>query len=431
MNASHLRNAIQSQLGEPVEPLKAGHLQAVACPVHPTHSVAQFSALTLLTQSEHYHVPPWTEQHGSALGAQALPVSNRSRRCCIRRDGVLRRSLRGLSSGCKRRLSHGSRRRAENSSHSCPRDDGRLSWRTWRSYRSGDNSTRRPRRSLLDEPCCPDTLPRVKVFISWSGEQSRQIALALYEWLPQTVQSAQPYMSEKGNEAGVLWDQILASNLEESNFGIICLTPANLESRWINFEAGALSKAVTQSRVVPLLYGLDNNDVGLPLSRFMMKRADKMGVWETVVAMNSHVGEDRRLPESVLSGTFESLWPKLEERFNAVSAGPEARRRSDRELLEEILDLVRSSNSPILELSQGMSPVALQMADIRKILQRIAGPNGHVEIGKNMVVVRLPKEDLELMAPNDLVVVLMHREIERKGMQLRVLGIPGNPDDPD
>jgi hypothetical protein len=56
------------------------------------------------------------------------------------------------------------------------------------------------------------------------------------------------------------------SALEESNFGIVCLTARNLESRWLNFEAGALSKAVTQARVVPLLYGLTNNDLGLPLS---------------------------------------------------------------------------------------------------------------------------------------------------------------------
>jgi hypothetical protein len=108
----------------------------------------------------------------------------------------------------------------------------------------------------------------VKVFISWSGDRSKQVALALREWLPQALQAAQPYMSEKENEAGALWDNILSSALEESNFGIVCLTPSNLESRWLNFEAGALSKAVSQARVVPLLYGLGESDVGLPLSRF-------------------------------------------------------------------------------------------------------------------------------------------------------------------
>jgi hypothetical protein len=78
----------------------------------------------------------------------------------------------------------------------------------------------------------------VRVFISWSGEQSREIALALRDWLPPVIQAAkEPYMSEKDNEAGTLWDQVISAELEASNFGIVCLTPSNLESRWINFEA--------------------------------------------------------------------------------------------------------------------------------------------------------------------------------------------------
>ena len=96
----------------------------------------------------------------------------------------------------------------------------------------------------------------MKVFISWSGEQSRQVALALRAWLPQALQAASPYMSEKEHEAGALWDRLLSTALEESDFGVICVTPSNLESRWLNFEAGALSKAVDQARVVPLLFNL-------------------------------------------------------------------------------------------------------------------------------------------------------------------------------
>jgi hypothetical protein len=65
----------------------------------------------------------------------------------------------------------------------------------------------------------------VKVFISWSGEQSRQIALALRDWLPKVLQPSKPYMSDRDNEAGTLWDQIISSQLEATDFGIVCLTP--------------------------------------------------------------------------------------------------------------------------------------------------------------------------------------------------------------
>jgi TIR domain len=98
----------------------------------------------------------------------------------------------------------------------------------------------------------------MKVFISWSGERSKQVALALRAWLPQVVKVVQPYMSDRDNHAGMRWADKLSDELEAANFGIVCVTPENLNSRWLNFEAGAISKAVDKARVAPVLYGLSN-----------------------------------------------------------------------------------------------------------------------------------------------------------------------------
>jgi hypothetical protein len=68
----------------------------------------------------------------------------------------------------------------------------------------------------------------------------------------------------------------VADRLEQCRVGIICMTPENLESRWILFEAGALSKT-KEAHVCTLLVGLTPAEVKPPLAQFqhtMMERAD-------------------------------------------------------------------------------------------------------------------------------------------------------------
>jgi hypothetical protein len=224
----------------------------------------------------------------------------------------------------------------------------------------------------------------VKVFISWSGEQSRQVALALHEWLPQALHAAKPYMSEMDTEAGGLWDYILSAELEATDFGVVCLTPTNLESRWLNFEAGALSKAVTKARVVPLLFGLKNANVGLPLSRFQMKTASRQGIFDVVKTINANAEQDRKVDEATLIGIFESVWPKLEAKLNAVPDGQEA-------LLEEILDFVRSSTmraSPDFRNAR----TGLHVTTPRlKRLAEIAEKEGVVIVEGNKLIAQCPR----------------------------------------
>lgn len=191
------------------------------------------------------------------------------------------------------------------------------------------------------------TLPGVKVFISWSGEESRQIAEALRDWLPAIFESVEPYMSERDNEAGVRWNSVISGELETSGFGILCLTPGNLQAPWLLFEAGALSKSVETARVVPLLWRLSPSDVTSPLNQFHMKAADEAGIRDVVASINRAL--DRPRPDPALTAVFRGLWPQLRERLDAVRAPdqPEARHRPDRELLEEILELARSTSQTV------------------------------------------------------------------------------------
>src|SRR5437899_3787788 len=79
------------------------------------------------------------------------------------------------------------------------------------------------------------------VFISWSGARSRHVAETLREWLPTVLQATKPWIS-RDIDKGARGLSEIDRALKAMKVGIICLTPENLDARWIHYEAGALSK---------------------------------------------------------------------------------------------------------------------------------------------------------------------------------------------
>src|SRR5215470_15092122 len=108
----------------------------------------------------------------------------------------------------------------------------------------------------------------MKIFLSWSGESSEAIASILHEWLALIFPDATFWISTRDIQAGQRWGSELDRQLESTDFGIICIVPSNLAAPWLLFEAGALSKSITASRVVPYCFGISPEDVQGPLSRF-------------------------------------------------------------------------------------------------------------------------------------------------------------------
>jgi len=64
------------------------------------------------------------------------------------------------------------------------------------------------------------------------------------------------------------WSIELSKELEAASFGILCLTPDNLNSAWLLFEAGALTKHAEGRACCLLFGGLRPADVSGPLSQF-------------------------------------------------------------------------------------------------------------------------------------------------------------------
>ena len=187
-----------------------------------------------------------------------------------------------------------------------------------------------------------------KVFISWSGPLSQKLGEALRNWLPSALQFVKPYFSPEDIEKGAKWNSEISKELESSNIGIICLTRDNTEKPWIIFEAGALSKSLEKSRVCTLLFDIDPTDVKGPLTSFQGTRFLRDDFKRLFSAINSAAG-DSRLEAPVLDKVFDMWWPKLEEEVNAIlkagDKGTKKERRSDRDILEELIELTRMNAS--------------------------------------------------------------------------------------
>ncbi len=188
-----------------------------------------------------------------------------------------------------------------------------------------------------------------QVFVSWSGERSKLVAESLARWLPKVLQGLEVWMSEHDISAGARWDHELAEQLEVSHFGVVCLTPENLNSPWLIFEAGALSKAIKKSRVAPYRFALKDVDVGPPMSQFQGVNADEAGTLSIVMSIHSAV-ESPIAPDQVQE-TFQVFWPQLQERLDRISRHAPSIVRSEREMLEELLDLMRRTGSRELQTS--------------------------------------------------------------------------------
>ena len=207
----------------------------------------------------------------------------------------------------------------------------------------------------------------MKVFISWSGERSHQVAIALRDWLPQVIQALEPWISSSDVEKGTRWGPDIARQLEASQVGIICLTPENLSSPWILFEAGALSKTLESTYVCPYLFDLQPTAVGQPLGQFQATRADASDTLRLLHTLNSSLGPNALLRER-LESSFQRWWPDLQKTLEAIPPrivpAPTAaeEQRTDRSLLEELLGLVRSHERGLqtVELSVQQMQAALK-----------------------------------------------------------------------
>jgi hypothetical protein len=214
----------------------------------------------------------------------------------------------------------------------------------------------------------------MKVFLSWSGDKSKHVAKALRDWLQNVIHAIDPWLSAEDMAKGSRWSIEIASQLNDTAVGIICVTPENQEAPWINFEAGALAKAVKQQvYVCPYLIGLTLTDLKGPLSLFQATEANEADTLQLLLTLNRALGEQARAESSVRQ-TFMKWWPDLQKELeHAASIHPsKGHERPQREILEEVLLSVRDMTQVIRSSQEESKRLAnLNLGLLEQNLNRI------------------------------------------------------------
>jgi hypothetical protein len=194
----------------------------------------------------------------------------------------------------------------------------------------------------------------LQVFISWSGNQSHAVALAVREWLPKVLAGkVKPFVSSEDIDKGSRGLDRIANELRESRFGVVVVTPENQVSTWVAFEAGALGKSMDTARVSPLLVGMTDADVVGPLKQFQNAAAADLDQVRALVKSINKVLDADALPETTVDDLFDLHWPKLEEKIaDALRLNPEqpTQPRGETDLLDEVLTTVRALQRDVSDL---------------------------------------------------------------------------------
>jgi hypothetical protein len=186
----------------------------------------------------------------------------------------------------------------------------------------------------------------MKIFISHSLPRSRELAERMEWFLRMVLPATEPWMST-GIDKGADWGHEIGQSLQEAAAGVVCLTPENLDERWILFESGALAKQFG-TKVCTLLLDVKKEEVKPPLSKFQHTSAEREEVRKLIDSINKVAGgKEKGRRDADVNDAFDSFWPKLDAtieklRAQGPPAGKAAPKRTAEDMMAEILTAIRA-----------------------------------------------------------------------------------------
>lgn len=181
----------------------------------------------------------------------------------------------------------------------------------------------------------------MRIFISWSGSKSKKVADYLSEWLKSLPLAIDPWVSGPAIEPGSRWNKEIDEAMQDTNFGILCITLENQHEPWICFEAGALAKIIKKARVVPYLIDIKPSELKQPLQQFQAAEATKEDTLKLVKTIHKASGDESR-KETDLERAFEKWWPDLQ-------------------------NIIHEANKEVIDIKKDV----IELPDLKKILDNV------------------------------------------------------------
>ena len=158
-----------------------------------------------------------------------------------------------------------------------------------------------------------------KIFISWSGSNSKEFAKSLKILLEKSVfdnTDLECFVSDQDIASGDDWWQKIKKELRSCKLGILCITKENLRAPWIYFEAGAMIAREVPS--IPLLVSCNIKALqNTPLNR---KQAvdfyDQKNFLKMLIDINGVMGFS--LSDNQLNQLGKSAYIKLKNDLNDI-----------------------------------------------------------------------------------------------------------------
>jgi hypothetical protein len=181
----------------------------------------------------------------------------------------------------------------------------------------------------------------VRVFISWSGTAERLVAEALRGAI-ETVSAgrARPFVSSQDIAKGKRGLAVIAETLEATDFGVVLVSKKNQHAPWLNFESGALARAL-KSPVATILLDLKPSDVTGPIAQFQATSfADDDDMRELLLQIV--MAADENMPSKTVDHLFAAEWPDVKSSWKPTKAGETAEpSRGVEDMLGELVTRLR------------------------------------------------------------------------------------------